>query len=90
MENEFDNSGAFAFREEEANLSKVENLLERLICEEHEKVDEYLKRAADSQTVEDKHMFEEMAMSAEERAGSYGKIKPEPYFGRIDIYCKLL
>ena len=66
MANKFDNNETLAFQEEEANLSRVESLLDGLISKEHEKVDEYLERAASSQTVEDKHMFEDMAASAKE------------------------
>ena len=85
MTNKFDNNETLAFQEEEANLSRVENLLDGLISKEQEKVDEYLDRAASSQTVEDKHMFEDIATSAKERAREYNEIKPEPYHGRIDV-----
>ena len=85
MANKFDNNETLAYQEEEANLSRVENLLDGLISKEQEKVDEYLDRAASSQTVEDKHMFEDMATSAKERAREYNEIKPEPYHGRIDV-----
>ena len=39
MANKFDNNEALAFQEEEANLSRVENLLDGLISKEQEKVE---------------------------------------------------
>ena len=87
MANKFDNNETLAFQEEEANLSRVEEIIDGLISSTRKRKDEYNKIIVEKSYVHIDDKFEYMGIvrSCESQIQDYRELKPSPYYGRIDV-----
>ena len=87
MANRFDNNETLAFQEEEANLSRVEELIDDLISSAEDRRNRYNDQITNKRYfhIDDKFEYMGAARACENQIYEYNELKQSPYYGRIDV-----